>query len=112
MIKILEQFCKFCCTTIITIFIGYSFYKMIEYLTNKISIKEYSWYGDGINGDDVVIKWFQAKQYSTIRENNKNIKYNLNQYYFEMFVKYCVNGISVRIPIDIKNNLYYVFLFC
>lgn len=60
------------------------FFKIVEYLTNKISIIDYVYSGKDMLGNKVKIIWYFS-------ENSKNIKgnkYPNNKYYFKVYTKF------------------------
>lgn len=85
-----------------TIIMGYIFFKLVEYFTNKIDIINYTYKGVDIAGNDVNIIWFDATKdlSNNISSNKKYKKYNNNKFSFKIYIKYFKNGVHRNIHIN------------
>jgi hypothetical protein len=93
--------------------IGFIVFKVIQYFTSKISLKEYIYNGEDVELDDIKIFWFNANyKYNIDKKNDKGQKiyqYSNDNYYFEIFTKISPNNISKYNEIDITDKKTYDF---
>jgi len=78
----MEQFEWLIAKILFPMLISWLFFKLVEYLTNKISIRDYEFEGDDLVNAKTKVIWYYA-------DNNKNgIKYSNNKYYFKVFTQF------------------------
>jgi hypothetical protein len=91
--------------------IGWLFFKIVEYLTNKITIRDYEYRGSDLSGGDAKVIWY----FSENDRNINGIKYSNNKYYFKAFTQFFKGEVgkgmimSACIEIDVKDKNTYDF---
>jgi len=71
-------------TTILIPIIGWLFFIIVEYLTKKISIRDYQYSGHDLFGGFAKVIWY----YSENDRNINGIKYSNDKYYFKVFTQF------------------------
>lgn len=66
------------------ILIGWLFFKLVEYLTKKISLRDYEFEGDDLVGGRVKVVWYFADNTRKI----SGIKYSNDKYYFRVYTQF------------------------
>jgi len=87
------------------ILIGWIFFKLVEYLTSKISIRDYKYNGEDSVLNTVKVIWY----YSENKKLINGTKYSNNKYYFKIFTQFFKVGMYDVIIIDDKNGTTYDF---
>jgi hypothetical protein len=78
----------------------YCFFKLIEYLTYRISIKDYEYNGSDLLGGDAKVIWL----FSGNNRNINGVKYANDKFYFKVYTQSFKVGMSKVIDIDTKKE--------